>query len=60
MNDRQKEAQDLYLSWRKLIDKLAGMDINNISECATIRTKAMEIGHQYSKKTGTNIANHRI
>ena len=60
MNDRQREAQTLYLDWRKLIDKLAGMDIMDVAGCATIRTKAMKIGHQYSKKTGTNIANHKF
>ena len=60
MNDRRKKAQNLYTDWRKLIDELAGMNITDVAGCATIRTKAMEIGHQYSKKTGTNIANHKF
>lgn len=54
------KANDLYNEWRKFIDELAGMDRTDIEKCATIRTKALEIGHKYSLRTGKNIALHVV
>ena len=33
---------------------------SDIEKCATIRTKALELGHKYTLKTGHNIALHVV
>jgi hypothetical protein len=52
--------QELYIDWRKCVDVLAVMDVYNVEEGAALRTKAMEIGYSYQRRTGMNIANHTI
>lgn len=56
-NQKDKNKDDLYKEWRKLIDVLAVMDCYDTA-CAPIRTKAMELGDAYMRKAGTNIVMH--
>lgn len=58
--ETKSNANDLYNEWRTHIDELAGMDRTDIVKCATIRTKALDLGHKYSLKTGKNIALHVV
>jgi hypothetical protein len=53
----QKDKDDLYKEWRKLIDVLAVMDCHDVA-CVSIRTKAMRLGDAYMRKAGTNIVMH--
>ena len=56
----KNKANDIYNQWREHIDELAGMDRSDPLMCAPIRTKALELGYKYLRKTGRNVALHVV
>lgn len=57
-----RTPDDIYRSWREIIDTIASYKIGELSvlEKAELTTEALELGHLFRRTRGGNVALHVV